>query len=45
MLRDQQNSNHGARLEVIIIWLILVEVLVGLLELLGLFGFVRGAHG
>lgn len=40
MLRDHQNNYHNARLEWIVIWLIVVEVLVGLLELLGLFGWV-----
>lgn len=39
MLRDHQNNKHSARLEMIVIWLILVEVVVGLLELMGLFGF------
>ena len=39
MLRDHQNNKHSARLELIVIWLILVEVVVGLLELMGLFGF------
>ena len=39
MLRDHQNNKHSARLELIVIWLILVEVVVGLLELMGLFVF------
>ncbi|KAG2432440.1 hypothetical protein HXX76_008786 [Chlamydomonas incerta] len=43
MLRDHQNNHHGVRLEWIVIWLILVEVIVGVFELLGLFGVV-GKH-
>jgi uncharacterized Rmd1/YagE family protein len=45
MLRDHQNNYHSARLEWIVIWLILVEVAVGLLELLGLFGWVGNKQG
>jgi flagellar biosynthesis protein FlhB len=40
MLRDHENNHHSARLEWIIIYLIMVEVVVGLLEVLGLFGLV-----
>ena len=40
MLRDQQNNAHAARLEWVVIWLIVVEVVVGCFELLGLFGLV-----
>ncbi|WIA12464.1 hypothetical protein OEZ86_003424 [Tetradesmus obliquus] len=40
MLRDHQNNHHSARLEWIVIYLIMVEVVVGLLEVLGLFGLV-----
>ncbi|KAG2487156.1 hypothetical protein HYH03_014268 [Edaphochlamys debaryana] len=43
MLRDHQNNFHNVRLEWIVIWLIVVEVVVGLFELLGLFGLV-GTH-
>lgn len=43
MLRDHQNNFHTARLEWIIIWLIAVELVVGLFQLLGLFGWV-GRH-
>ncbi|KAL6757794.1 hypothetical protein V8C86DRAFT_2613487 [Haematococcus lacustris] len=43
MLRDHQNNFHNVRLEWIVIWLIVVEVIVGLFELLGLFGVV-GTH-
>lgn len=42
MLRDQQNNFHNARLEWIIIWLIAVELVVGLCQLAGLFGIVGG---
>ena len=38
MLRDHENNLHGSRLELIVIWLIVVEVIVGLFELLGLVG-------
>lgn len=44
MLRDHENNHHNARLEWIVIWLILVEVVVGMFELLGLFGVV-GSNG
>lgn len=44
MLRDHENNHHNARLEWIVIWLIVVEVIVGLFELLGLFGFVGREH-
>ena len=40
MLRDHENNAHSARLEWIVIWLIVVELVVGLLEVLGLFGLV-----
>ena len=39
-MRDHQNNMHGIRLEWIVIWLIVVELLVGLLEVLGLFGLI-----
>lgn len=38
-----QNAHHAGRLEWIVIWLIVIEVLVGLLEVAGLFGFI-GHH-
>ena len=41
MLRDHQNNNHTARLEWIVIWLILVEIIVGVFECLGIFGLVQ----
>ncbi|KXZ41525.1 hypothetical protein GPECTOR_415g269 [Gonium pectorale] len=44
MLRDHQNNYHNVRLEWIVIWLIVVEVVVGLFELLGLFGLVGRDH-
>ena len=40
LLRDHENNAHSARLEWIVIWLIVVELVVGLLEVLGLFGLV-----
>jgi uncharacterized Rmd1/YagE family protein len=40
LLRNHQNNHHAVRLEWIVIWLIVVEVVVGLFELLGLFGLV-----
>lgn len=40
MLRDHQNNHHSVRLEMIVIYLIVIEVVVGLMELLGLFGLV-----
>eukprot|EP00878_Enallax_costatus_P019516 GHUV01020590.1.p1 GENE.GHUV01020590.1~~GHUV01020590.1.p1 ORF type:complete len:327 (+),score=56.52 GHUV01020590.1:1601-2581(+) len=43
MLRDHENNHHNARLEWIVIWLIVIEVVVGLLEVMGLFGLV-GEH-
>lgn len=46
MIRDHQNNHHNSRLEWIVIWLIVVEVAVGLLELLGLFGmYGKETHG
>lgn len=42
MLRDHENNHHNARLEWIVIWLIVIEVVVGVLEVLGLFGVVGG---
>lgn len=43
MLRDHQNNKHMSRLEWIVIWLIVVEVLVGLLEVAGLVGWFHPA--
>lgn len=40
MLRDHKNNRHAARLEWIIIWLLVVDVLLMLFQLLGLFGLV-----
>ena len=37
MLRDQSNNQHATRLEIIVIVLIFVELILGLVELLGLF--------
>eukprot|EP00879_Flechtneria_rotunda_P005348 GHRR01005635.1.p1 GENE.GHRR01005635.1~~GHRR01005635.1.p1 ORF type:complete len:419 (+),score=108.30 GHRR01005635.1:1334-2590(+) len=40
MLRDHQNNYHNVRLEWIIIWLVAVELVVGVFELMGLFGLI-----
>ncbi|KAG2443418.1 hypothetical protein HXX76_001776 [Chlamydomonas incerta] len=40
MLRDHKNNSHAARLEWIIIWLLLVDVILMLFQLLSLFGLV-----
>lgn len=40
MLRDHQNNYHTARLEWIVIWLIVVEVVVGLFECASILGWV-----
>ena len=40
MLRDHQNNFHAARLEWIIIWLLVVDVVLMIFQLLGLFGLV-----
>ncbi|KDD75005.1 YagE family hypothetical protein [Helicosporidium sp. ATCC 50920] len=45
MLRDHQNNFHGVRLEWIIIWLIVVEVVVGLFECASILGWVGKAGG
>ncbi|EFJ48922.1 hypothetical protein VOLCADRAFT_90235 [Volvox carteri f. nagariensis] len=43
MLRDHKNNSHAARLEWIIIWLLMVDVILMLFQLLSLFGLgVRG---
>ena len=40
MLRDHQNNGHGARREWSVIWLIVVEVVVGLFECASIVGWV-----
>ncbi|GLC65501.1 sporulation protein rmd1 [Pleodorina starrii] len=40
MLRDHKNNSHAARLEWIIIWLLMVDVILMLFQLLSLFGLV-----
>lgn len=40
MLRDHQNNSHTARLEWIVIWLIVIEVVVGLFECASILGWV-----
>ena len=42
MLRDHENNVHGVRLEWIVIWLILIDLIFLLLELPGLFGLGKG---
>lgn len=42
-LRDHSNNAHASRLEWIIIWLIVIEVVVGLFECASILGWV-GAH-
>ena len=39
-LRDHQNNYHTARLEWVVIWLIVVEVIVGLFECASILGWV-----
>lgn len=43
LLRDQTNAVHTSRLEWIVIWLILVEVLIGLLECASILGWLGSA--
>ncbi len=43
MYSHTQNAHHAGRLEWIVIWLIVIEVFVGLLEVAGLFGLI-GNH-
>ncbi|KAL6756554.1 hypothetical protein V8C86DRAFT_2647323 [Haematococcus lacustris] len=40
IVRSHQNNFHSARLEMIIIWLLLVDVILMLFQLLSLFGFI-----
>jgi uncharacterized Rmd1/YagE family protein len=41
IVREHENNLHIARLEWIVIWLIVVEVVVGLLECASILGFVK----
>lgn len=41
MLRDHQNNWHASRLEWIIIWLLVIDVVLMLFQMLGIFGIVR----
>ncbi|CAG9460467.1 unnamed protein product [Pedinophyceae sp. YPF-701] len=43
ILRDQQNFAHGSRLEWIVIWLIVIECFVGLLEVASMLGWIDSA--
>lgn len=42
MLRDHSNNHHQEKLELIVIWLLIVGVLVALLELASLFHLIPG---
>ncbi|QDZ18538.1 DUF155 domain-containing protein [Chloropicon primus] len=44
MLRDQNQNEHSSFLEWIVIILIVVEVVIGLVEILGLCGIIRQRH-
>lgn len=45
IVREHENNLHIARLEWIVIWLIVIEVIVGLLECASILGFVKEKHG
>jgi hypothetical protein len=45
LLRDNEANNHATKLEWIVIVLICVETLVGIFELLGLFGLAGLGEG
>jgi uncharacterized Rmd1/YagE family protein len=45
LLREHQANKHMVRLEMIVIWLIVVEVVVGLFEVAGLVGWVPEGGG
>ncbi|EFJ48325.1 hypothetical protein VOLCADRAFT_91114 [Volvox carteri f. nagariensis] len=45
LLRAQEENRHGNRLELVVIWLIVVEVVLGFFELLELFGVIGPKHG
>ncbi len=40
MLRNHQNNSHTARLEWIVIYLIVIEVIIGIFECLSIVGLV-----
>ncbi|PNH05452.1 Sporulation protein RMD1, partial [Tetrabaena socialis] len=44
LLRAQEENRHGSRLELIVIWLIVVEVVLGFFELLDLLGVIGPQH-
>lgn len=41
-LRDHSNNAHTSRLEWVVIWLIVIEVIVGLFECASILGWVGG---
>ena len=43
MLRDHQNNEHSTHLEWVVIILLVVEIVIGIVEILGLLGWI--AHG
>ncbi|GIL90859.1 hypothetical protein Vretifemale_18578 [Volvox reticuliferus] len=45
LLRAQEEDRHGTRLELVVIWLIVVEVVLGVFELLELFGVIGPGGG
>ena len=45
IVREHENNLHIARLEWIVIWLIVIEVIVGLLECASILGFVKEKNG
>ncbi|KAG2484146.1 hypothetical protein HYH03_017028 [Edaphochlamys debaryana] len=45
LLRAQEENRHGTRLELVVIWLIVVEVVLGVFELLEMFGVIGIPHG
>jgi uncharacterized Rmd1/YagE family protein len=40
MLRNHQNNSHTARLEWVVIWLIGIELLIGVFEVLSILGWI-----
>ncbi len=40
MLRTHQNNSHTARLEWIVIWLIVIEIVIGVFECASILGWI-----